>query len=285
MAEELHFRKAAEGLHISQPPLSQQIRQLEEYLGVPLFERDRRRVALTQAGTRFLPHARRILAAVQQGLSAARETAPDVLRVGFVSSATMFLVPMMRRFREAHPGVELRVVEASTSKQSDMLATGDIDIGLVRGPWSRYGYSADVIARDRVGLVIANDAPLASKPDLRLADFAHQRFVFFNRELGPGFFDTVIAACNAAGFSPQLDQVAGSLLTVISLVAAGQGYSLVPDSLARQSNGVTVRIPPDLGAETELLVAYPTTKKDDAVVRSLIDIVRDVGSSSQASKS
>lgn len=274
VAEELHFRKAAELLHISQPPLSQQIRQLEEYLKVPLFNRDRRGVSLTVAGKRFLPYARRIVAAVQSGVTVAREGTPNSLKIGFVSSASMLLVPIMRKFREIHPDVDLRISEASTSRQSEMLTTGELDVGLLRAPWARPGFMSDVVARDKLCLVLANDHPLADKPGLKLADLVNERFVFFHRELGPGFFDTAIAACNRAGLSPQLDQVAGSTLTIVSLVAAGQGFSLVPSILAATSNGVTARTPEDLDAETLLVAAYQTEKRDNAIIRSLVDIIK-----------
>lgn len=274
VAEDLHFRKAAERLGISQPPLSQQIRQLEEYLKVPLFTRDRRGVSLTPAGKRFLPYARRIIAAVHSGVTIAREGAPNSLKIGFVSSASMLLVPIMRKFRETHPDVELTIVEASTSKQSEMLTTGELDVGLLRAPWARAGFISEVVAHDKLCLILANDHPLADKPGLKLADLVNERFVFFHRELGPGFFDTAIAACNRAGFSPHLDQVAGSTLTIVSLVAAGQGFSLVPSLLAATSNGVTVRPTSDLDADTQLIAAYQVEKKDSTIIRSLVEIIK-----------
>jgi DNA-binding transcriptional LysR family regulator len=282
VAQELHFRRAAETLRISQPPLSQQIRQLEHELKIAVFTRDRRGVSLTPAGKRFLPYARRILATVDSAVLAAREGTPNLLKLGFVSSAAMLLAPITRKFREFHPALDLRLVEASSSRQGDMLRSGELDIGLLRGPWASPGFVVEVVARDKLCIVFANDNPLADDPALRLADLVNERFVFFPRELGPGFFDTAMAACNKAGFTPQLDQVAGSTLTIVSLVAAGQGFSLVPSRLAATSNGVTSRIPSDLDAETLLVAAYPVARRDSELTRSLIDIMKAYGESNGA---
>jgi DNA-binding transcriptional LysR family regulator len=274
VAEELHFRRAAEILHISQPPLSQQIRQLEEELRVELFVRDRRRVSLTPAGKRFLPYARRVLAAVDSAVLVARQGEPNSLRIGFVSSSAMLLPSIIKKFRECNPSVDLHLVEASTSRQGDMLRTGELDIGLLRAPWASQGFISEVVSRDKLSIVLANDHPLANDPTLKLADLVNERFVFFPRELGPGFFDTVMAACNRAGFAPELDQVAGSTLTIVSLVAAGQGFSLVPSQLAATSKGVTSRITSDLDAETVLVAAYAADKKDSDLTKSLVEIVK-----------
>jgi DNA-binding transcriptional LysR family regulator len=274
VAEELHFRKAAETLHISQPPLSQQIRQLEEELKIALFVRNKRGVALTPAGKRLLPYARRILAAVDAAVLTTRQGAPNLVKIGFVSSAAMLLSPMMHRFRELHPEVDLRMVEASTSRQGDMLRAGELDVGLLRAPWASPGFISEVVARDRLAIILANDHPLADNPRLKLADLVNERFVFFPRELGPGYFDTVMAACNRAGLAPELDQIAGSTLTIINLVAAGQGFSLVPSQLAATSKGVTARIPKDLDAETLLVTAYSEDKKDTVLTRSLVKVIK-----------
>ncbi|QEX17289.1 LysR family transcriptional regulator [Hypericibacter terrae] len=274
VAEELHFRKAAETLHISQPPLSQQIRQLEEELKVPLFVRNKRGVSLTPAGKRFLPYAQRILAAVDSAILVTRQGVPDRVKFGFVSSAAMLLSPVMHRFREAHPSVDLRMVEASTSRQGDMLRAGELDVGLLRAPWASPGFISEIVARDKLAIILANDHPRANDPKLKLADLVHERFVFFPRELGPGYFDSVMAACNRAGLAPELDQIAGSTLTIINLVAAGQGFSLVPSQLAAISKGVTARIPKDLDGDTLLVAAYAQDKKDAELTRSLVKIIR-----------
>lgn len=283
VAEELHFRNAARRLNISQPPLSQQIRQLEEHLRIELFVRNKRGVSLTAAGRRLLPHARRILETVETASKAARYGETNILTIGFVSSASLLLAPAIRRIRELYPGIDLRMIEANTVRQGDMLRAGLLDIALVRGPWACANFVAEVVAREDLVLILAADHPRAADPTIKLADLAAEPFVFFSRELGPAFFDAVVGACNRAGFSPELNQVAGSTLTMIALVASGQGFSLIPRKLAAVANGIVAVQPPDLDATTTLLAAYHESRKQAEPIPSIVRIFRDFSAATSPS--
>lgn len=276
VAEELHFRRAAERLNVSQPPLSQQIRQLEEELGVALFHRNRRGVSLTPAGRRFLPRARRILSDVDIALLLTKRDSAQTFTVGFVSSATSLMAPILRNFRGAHPDIDLRLVEGSTSQQGDMLRSGEIDVGFLRPPVPGRGVNTEILVQERLALILADDHPLAGRPHLKLADMARERFVLFPRPLGPGLFDSIIVACRKAGFSPEIDQIGDSMLTILGLVAAGQGVSLVPSSLKREASGVVFHQPSDLEETTALAAAYSVERLGIPFIRMFIDSVREM---------
>lgn len=277
VAEDLHFRNAARRLNISQPPLSRQIKELEEDLKVELFVRGQGGVSLTLAGRRLLPHARRILKSIITARRAARGDESNAISIGFVSSASV-LVPLFSQHIRAHfPEIDLRLTEAGSARQSDMLRVGELDIALLRGPWAKAGFISEDVRRDNLALIVPVDHPRAGDPDLKLADLASEPFVFFPRDLGPGFFDTAMSACHAAGFSPTITQVAGSTLTMIALVASGQGFSLVPSSLAAMAKGVKILNPSDLNSTTLLLAAYPKTRKLTEPTASIIEILKQFG--------
>jgi DNA-binding transcriptional LysR family regulator len=277
VSEELHFRNAARRLNISQPPLSRQIKELEEDLKVELFIRGQRGVSLTPAGRRLLPHARRILKSVKTARRAARGEESNTITIGFVSSASVLVPSISQQIRARIPEIDLRLIEAGSARQSDMLRVRELDIALLRGPWTNPEYASEEVSRDNLALIVPKDYPRAGDPDLKLADLSSEPFVFFPRELGPSFFDTAISACYSAGFSPTINQVAGSTLTMIALVASGQGFSLVPANLANMAKGVTVLNPSDLNSTTLLLAAYPKARKLSEPTASIIEILKQFG--------
>jgi DNA-binding transcriptional LysR family regulator len=282
VSEELHFRNAARRLNISQPPLTRQIKDLEEDLGVALFVRGKHGVSPTPAGRRLLPHAQRILKSVETASRAARWGESNSITIGFVSSASVLVPSISRQIRACNPEIDLQLIEEGSARQHDMLRVGELDIALVRGPWANTGYISEEVSRDKLALIVPNDHPRAGDLDLKLADLASESFVFFPRELGPGFFDTAINACYAAGFSPVMNQVAGSTLTMIALVASGQGFSLVPSSLAVMARGVTVLYPSDLNSTTQLLAAYPEECKRSEPTASVIKVLKGFSDDSSA---
>lgn len=247
VAEELHFRRAAQRLHISQPPLSHQIAALETELGCQLLARTRRSVRLTPAGASFLRDARTMLAELDAAASTARAIdAGQVgrLRVSFVGSALTSVVPaVVQRFRLARPGVEIELRERSTVQQLRALDDDVIDVGLIRGPAEvPPSLVAWPVLRERTVCVLPADHELAALRRVPLRRLAAHPLVMFPREQAPGFHDLIIARLAAAGLPPRVVQYAPEMLTIIGLVAAGIGVSLVPASLSHLAlDGVAYR--------------------------------------------
>lgn len=234
VAEELHFGRAAARLGIAQPPLSQQIRQLEAELGVALLVRTRR-VALTEPGRVFLGEARAILqrvasAAVAAGRAARGET--GTLAVGVVASATYGVVPrIFRTYRARHPDVALTLAVMSSGEQVAELRAGRIQLGIARPPFGDETLRAEALVDEPVVVALPGGHPLAARRALRLSALAAEPFVVFPRDRRPGWSDFVLGLCRAAGFEPRIADAATELATAMTLVAAGVGVTLVPASV------------------------------------------------------
>ena len=190
VAEELHFRRAAERLHMSQPPLSQQIRQLEEEVGAVLLLRNQRKVELTAAGAAFLVRAREILDAVEDAARQARRVQRGEvgrLAVGFVGSAMYSFVPeLLRAFREDKPDVGLRLHELGTTEQLRQLEDGRLDVGFVRLRGSRPGLAFESVLDEEVVVALPDVHPLSQRPLLRLADLEGESLVLLTPAGSPG---------------------------------------------------------------------------------------------------
>ena len=274
VAEELHFRRAAARLHISQPPLSQQIARLEEELGCRLLNRTRRRVELTAAGEAFLRDARAVLEELDVAVATARRIESGqagLLRVNFVGSALLSIVPgIIQRFRRGRPNVEIELRERSTLDQLRVLAGGLVDVGLVRPPIEAdESLTAEVVMRERTVAAIPSDHPLAQRSRISLRTLAAEPLVLFPREQAPGFHDLLTGKLAASGRSPHVVQYAPEMTTIIGLVAAGIGLSPVPASVARLGlEGVTYR--PLTGAPDTELLAVTRTGDDSPLVAAFI---------------
>src|SRR5215213_1916493 len=246
VAEELHFRRAAERLHMSQPPLSQQIRALEEEIGVTLLLRNQRRVELTAAGAAFLESAREILAAVEDAARQARRVQRGEvgrLAVGFVGSAMYSFVPeLLRAFSEQWPDVTLRLHELGTSEQLRQLADGRLDVGFVRVPPGRPELVVETVLEEPVVAAMPDLHPLAARTHLTLDDLRGQPLVLLTRSGAPGLREALAGAIHTLGGEDVITQEVAEMQTVIGLVAAGAGISLVPESVrALMRRGVTYR--------------------------------------------
>ena len=251
VAEERHVTRAAKRLGIQQPPLSQQIRALETELEVQLFRRKPRGVELTQAGEALLAEARVILDRVAHATSAARRAARGEagrIGVGFTSSASFhpFVPRVIRAYRETHPLVALSLEESGTAELVEGLRAERIDAAFVRSP---IGSPAEltvhsVLEEEMVAVLPAGHhlADSATAIRMPLAELAAETFILYRRPLGPGLYDAIIAACQRAGYSPQIGQEAPRMLSTLSLVAAGLGVTLIPASMQRlRVDGVAYR--------------------------------------------
>jgi DNA-binding transcriptional LysR family regulator len=238
VAETMNFHRAAERLHMAQPPLTVSIKKIETELGVSLFERGNRITRLTEAGAVFLDEARRAVMQAERAVTEARRAGVGLagtLRVTFVASAAHDLLPrILRRFRRRHAGVALELREATTTQQVEALRDDLADIGLVVAPiLDAPELAIEVIDRDRLVAALPEGHKLAMQEErLALADLAEEPFVLFPARQGPGLYARIAIACGQARFAPRVAQEALQMETIAGLVAGGIGVSLVPASLA-----------------------------------------------------
>ncbi|EXJ02429.1 LysR substrate-binding domain-containing protein [Burkholderia pseudomallei] len=312
VADERHFGRAAERLSMTQPPLSQAIRALEDALGVALFARTKRSVELTAVGAALLPDVRRLIAAADAlpplAQSLARGEAGS-LALAFVSTADYGLLPqLLREFGARYPHVRLQLAEATSDVQIEELVAGRIDAGLVIPPVPpRHAASLSYLPVLREPLVVAmpaeaaevaevaevaeaaeaaeaaNAADAAADAPVRIADIASLPLVIFPRRLAPGFYDIITGCYGAAGVTPRIGQEAIQMQTIVSLVSAGMGVALVPQSLRNlRRTGVVYRALADPAPVVETGLVWRT---DDVspVLAGFIDVVR--GAARRASPS
>lgn len=279
LAETLHFRRAAERLGIAQPALSQQIQQLESELGVRLVDRTRRRVALTEAGRVFLGRARASLADAAEAARLAQLAGRGELghlSVGFVTSALYGVFPeVVRVFRERYRHVHLTLHELPANEQTRALRAGRIQVSFLRPPIDEAGLDVRIIMREPWMAALPTSHPLAARRRVSLRALAGEPFLLFPRELAPGLYDQLIAMCQSAGFSPRIVQEA-QMHTIVSLVAAGIGVSLVPATLENLSRrGLVYR---KLSGSTQRLELAVASRREDRspLLTSFLNIVREV---------
>jgi DNA-binding transcriptional LysR family regulator len=237
VAEEHHFGRASARLHIAQPPLSRQIRDLEREVGTPLFERVPRGVELTAAGRAFLPEARLTLAQAERAQRTAQRAALGEigrLRVGFVEAATYsgVLPDVLGFFRMHLPDIGISLLEMDPIEQVEAFRDGRIDLGILHSPpadadrWLR----VEPVYADSLVAAIPRTHRLAGRTRMTLANLADESFVLFPRYAAPGLYDAIIACCRASGFSPRIVQEAEGWHTVAGLAGAGVGVAFVPRS-------------------------------------------------------
>jgi DNA-binding transcriptional LysR family regulator len=232
VVETLHFSKAAERLGMAQPPLSQQIRRLEELVGHRLFDRTTRGVKLTLAGQLLAERARSTLEKVHDDLAQVRRLGrgeEGTLTVGF-SGSVMFtgLPAAIESYRRHYPKVELRLRELVTSAQIAALIEGTLDLAFLRDGDPTEGIAMSTLLREPYVAVLPVRHRLVRKRGLRVSDLGSEPFIFFSRRMGPLAFDRTMACCEAHGFRPNIVQDAPQWPTLVRLVAAGLGVSLAP---------------------------------------------------------
>jgi DNA-binding transcriptional LysR family regulator len=236
VADTLHFGRAAKKLGMAQPPLSQQIRRLEEMLGTPLFERTTRGVTLTPAGALLRERAAATLARLAEDLEQTRRIARGEegrLVIGFSGSVMFTELPgAIQQYRRTYPGVEVQLREMWTAEQLRALADGSIDVGLLRDGGRHPDLTITPLLREAFHAVLPSDHPLRRQRTLDPASLEGEPFVLFARRMGTLAFDRTLRCCLDAGFQPEIVQEAPQFPTLIRLVAAGLGVSLVPACVA-----------------------------------------------------
>lgn len=279
VAEELSFSRAARRLNVSQPPLSMQIKSLEQELGASLLSRTRRRVELTQAGELFLENARKAMAQMDYAAESVRQSMrgeAGVLRIGFTGSVPMLdiFALMMRTFRSTYPDVRVDLHHLATGTQFEALEADRLDVGFLRPPLhleSRPGIELHEICKDRLMAFFPAGHRLAqSQMPFDAAELATDGFVTLSKTIGCGVQDQTVALCAAAGFAPKIVQEAGGLTTVLGLVSAGIGIAILPECLTRIGlPGVTSRPLACGGANGRFLLAVKPSRGSKVPTRFL----------------
>lgn len=234
VAEELHFGRAAERLSISQPGLSRQIRQMEELLGVALFERDKRHVALTSAGeylkgeviymTNHLEEVKKQVRRMDQGIE-------GELRVGFLGSAMQVIPDLLLRINELYPAINTSLEEMANKDQITALEKDEIDIGFVRLGRLPRGIQSKTVFTDTFSLVVPHQHPINAKNFKSMKQVAREHFILFSAEYSAYYYDQIMSICEDQGFQPNVSHKSVHALTIFKLVESGLGVAIVPTTL------------------------------------------------------
>jgi len=291
VAEELHFGRAAERLGIQQPPLSQQIQALERELGARLFERGSRKVALTDVGALFLVEARATLAQAERAVAVVRRAAAGEIgeiRLGYTASSpfTVVVPQVIYAFRQRYPGVHLKLVGMTTREQLAALAARRLDLAFIRSPFAPFPpeIAAINVVNDRLMLACRAEHPFATLPSVPVPALASEPFVMFERDAGTGIWDQIVAICADHGFGPTVVQEAREAATLIGLVAAGLGVTILPDSLRRiQVEGVVYR-PLDTAQAASTILLAQRRDETAAAVRAFVQLAEETVRGSPAAE-
>jgi DNA-binding transcriptional LysR family regulator len=283
VATELHFGRAAEKLHIAQPPLSKQIQDLEAELGFELFNRTKRSITLTPAGQAFLVGVSQIFQQLDRSIDIGRKTSRGELgqiSIGFVGSATYNILPvMLQKFHDQYPQVQIELHELTTDRQLIWLHEGRIDLGLIRPPIVNQDLTSEIVFEEPLVVALPATHHLAALDTIDLVLLTTEPFILFPRQLAPGLYDPIIAICNTAGFNPVVVQECIQIQTIISLVSAKMGISIVPASTQDiQRQGVVYKPIQDATPPAALAIVWRTNDRSPTVARLLeIALVKKLG--------
>jgi DNA-binding transcriptional LysR family regulator len=233
LAEELHFRRAAERLHVAQPHLSAHIRQLEQRLGLLLFERTSRSVKLTAAGEQFEERARFILNHIEQVAVAARRAAQGSqgkIRIAFATAAGFQILPwILAEYRKRHPLIDIELKTTATDVQIKALIAGSVDVGFVRSTVHTKQIETIVLGQGRMVVALPNSHHLARQKSLTMSDLSSEVFVGLAPGSSAGLQERIVGYCHSAGFEPVFGAYAGDIYSISALVAAGFGVAILPE--------------------------------------------------------
>ncbi len=282
VAEELNFRRAAERLHMSQPPLSVAMRNLEESIGIKLLDRSKQYVRLTPAGAVFYRDAKRILQYTDQARERALMTGrgqEGSLRLSFVPSAALDVLPsIFKQFQKRYPAVQLHLTAETTTRQLQDLRSGRTDLAIVVGPiHDASGLVIEAMESQALVVAMPSDHPLA-KPDQKVAmrQLAQEAFVSFPNVEGAGFTTALRSVCEAAGFTPRIVQEASQMQAILTLVAGGLGIALVPASMRRlrmEDVALLDIAEPDIPHTYDLMLVH-TEGNDNPVIEAFLAMAR-----------
>ena len=277
VADEGQFTAAADELNVAQPSISAQINRLEHVLGVTLFHRGRRPIALTDAGQQLVPLARRVLAGIDDVFSEAEDL--EGLRRGHVTIGTTpsigatLLPPLLAAFRRRYPGVAVSFVERHSREIATALEMGDLDLALMVGPIAHPNLAISTLAHEHLIVIVGRDHPLATHQTVRLSDLANVPLIYFHE--GYDVRTTTESAFAAAGLHPSVALEGAEIGTVHAFVAAGLGAAIVPGLVAAMSDDVVALDLVDPTIERTVCVAYDQRHSLSRAATALLEAVRD----------
>jgi DNA-binding transcriptional LysR family regulator len=272
VAQHLHFRNAAASLFISQPPLSRQIKELEAELGVDLFLRNNKRVVLTEAGKYFATTVDSIFAQLEESKNIAQQIhkAADSseLKIGYISSVYQpYLAEVLKNLREAFPYIKTSLYERPTVKQIEALEQGKLDVGILRAPVQSDKLTVRTLFFDPFMVVVPGTGKKFIS-EQELADFIKGKpFIFFNKEYAPHYYDKLVEICHRLGFKPEITHEVNNVHSIVQLVEAGLGVSILPLSLKQQYADLQLSFIElnEIPVSTEVVLAYKQSNLNKAL--------------------
>jgi DNA-binding transcriptional LysR family regulator len=271
VAEELHFRNAALKLFISQPPLSRQIKELEDELGVLLFTRKNKRVSLTDAGAYFKVEVDTIFARLEESKSIVQQihkSESGELKIGYISSVYQsHLADILIAMRDVFPHIKTNLLEIPTLTQIKALEQGRLDVGILRAPILSNQLKVQTLFFDPFMVVIpASDSKFKTQAELAIY-LKNSPFIFFNKDFAPGYNDKLIEICGRMGFKPEIVHEANNVHSILQLIEAGLGVSILPYSLKQQYGYLKVSFfeLENIPVNTEVVLAYKSTNNSAAL--------------------
>lgn len=280
VAEELNFTRAAERLHIAQPPLSKQIRQLESEMGVTLLDRGTRYVELTDAGHLFLEHARRILQATDLAVFQAQNAQRGEvgrLAVGFFEyTSYTFLPPILRAYRERFPKVEVQLRWFPVIEQMDALHRGEIDVSFIRELGDFRDCFTESINEEPFILAVPVEHRFSRLGTISVSECSEERFITYFSEMAPDFQNMIMRICGTAGFVPNEASQVGQVYTALGLVSSGAGIAFVPSSVRKVHFEQVAYIPFKEELPSIRLMLAWTKKHPSSLMRAFLDVAKEV---------
>jgi DNA-binding transcriptional LysR family regulator len=291
VAEELSFRRAAERVHVTQPSLSAQIRQLETEIGARLLERDTHQVSLTAAGRSFMEDCRRILRDADDSVRTVQRIASGKagqLSIGFVASLGHGLLPnILKTYRRRYPDVDLRLLEMDTSQQIHEINAHRLDLGFIGlGQTSEKLTNLELttVAEEKLMAVLPQDHPIVANAKItiksvKLSALAQERFILAARSSAPVYNPWLVVLCQQAGFQPNVVQEVGQPVTVLNYVAAGLGISILPGQFKRLSTVGVRFVPLAAPVPSYQYCAAWSSQNQHSALTNFVEIAKSVGSS------